>query len=339
MTELQQLVAQTHAAAKAEGATDEQAIEAAAEVKQRIVEVQETDKALAVAKAKAVEKVKQRQETLKKSGSVGASGAGSAAALPTAVVDLGSSYDDLSSPVYEDITRDLRAEKLQILQDRLQALERQQPVPESTPGWVARTITSIKETLTEQMAAARDNPWGAVRGVAEFIPGGVGTAAYAGNASYDMATGAKTAGEVAFELGVSYVAGKAGILACQGLKAAGKAVYRKGASLLESVTEKMSRGGKGREGFRKAVEEDFFGGTKYTDKVLRQMRQGDYHGFPESVTGFQGAGKISKIIGGDGVERSILRIPGEYRGKKGIFELIKEKDGTINHRLFKAYVE
>ncbi len=210
------------------------------------MEVQETDKALAVAEAKAAEKVKQRQEALKKGGSAGDSGAGSAAAaLPSAVVDLGSPYDDLSGPVYEDITRDLRVEKLQILQDRLQALERQQPVPGSTPGWAARTITSIKETLTEQMAAARDNPWGAIRGVAEFIPWGIGTAAYAGNAVGDMATGAKTVGEVGFEVGVSYLTGKAGVLACRFVKAAGKVAYKKSASLLESVTEKIGKGGKG----------------------------------------------------------------------------------------------
>ncbi len=86
---------------------------------------------------------------------------------------------------------------------------------------------------------------------------------------------------------------------------------------------------------RGAAEKDFFKDAKYSDKVLRQMRQEDYHAFPESVSAFQGDGKVSKIIGGDGIERLILRIPGEYRGKKGMFELIKEADGTINHRLFR----
>ncbi|MDP3391860.1 MAG: RHS repeat-associated core domain-containing protein [Methylococcaceae bacterium] len=81
--------------------------------------------------------------------------------------------------------------------------------------------------------------------------------------------------------------------------------------------------------------EDFFAGTKYTDKVLGQMKQGDFHAFPESVKAFQEAGKVSKITGGDGVARDMLKIPGEYRGKQGDFEFIKEADGFINHRLFK----
>ncbi len=84
-----------------------------------------------------------------------------------------------------------------------------------------------------------------------------------------------------------------------------------------------------------AAADDFFAGTKYTDKVLGQIKIGDLHGFPESVTTFQGAGQITKITGGDGVVRDMLKIPGEYRGKHGVFEFIKESDGSINHRLFK----
>jgi filamentous hemagglutinin len=44
---------------------------------------------------------------------------------------------------------------------------------------------------------------------------------------------------------------------------------------------------------------------------------------------------VSKITGGDGVTRDMLRIPGGYRGKDGFFEFIKEANGSINHRLFK----
>ncbi|MHC8393464.1 two-partner secretion domain-containing protein [Pseudomonas sp. LB3P93] len=84
-----------------------------------------------------------------------------------------------------------------------------------------------------------------------------------------------------------------------------------------------------------SVADDFFAGTKYTDKVLGQIKTGDLHGFPESVTTFQGAGQVTKITGGDGVVRDMLKIPGEYRGKQGVFEFIKESDGSINHRLFK----
>jgi hypothetical protein len=80
---------------------------------------------------------------------------------------------------------------------------------------------------------------------------------------------------------------------------------------------------------------DFFEGTRYTNKVLGQTKQGDFHAFPESVKGFQDAGQVTKITGGDGITRDILKIPGEYRGKEGYFEFIKESDGSINHRLFR----
>ncbi|WP_235582709.1 two-partner secretion system putative hemagglutinin TpsA2 [Pseudomonas aeruginosa] len=84
-----------------------------------------------------------------------------------------------------------------------------------------------------------------------------------------------------------------------------------------------------------SVADDFFAGTKYTDKVLGQIKTGDLHAFPESVKAFQGAGQVTKITGGDGVVRDMLKIPGEYRGKQGVFEFIKEPDGSINHRLFR----
>jgi len=80
---------------------------------------------------------------------------------------------------------------------------------------------------------------------------------------------------------------------------------------------------------------DFFAGTKYSDKVVAQMKQGDFHDFPESVKAFQDSGSVSKITGGDGVTRDLLTIPGGYRGREGSFEFIKEGDGGINHRGFK----
>ncbi len=80
---------------------------------------------------------------------------------------------------------------------------------------------------------------------------------------------------------------------------------------------------------------DFFAGTKYSDKVQAQMQTGDLHGFPEAVKNFQSSGTVSEITGGDGLVRQMLKIPGEYRGRGGNFEFIKEADGTINHRLFK----
>ena len=65
------------------------------------------------------------------------------------------------------------------------------------------------------------------------------------------------------------------------------------------------------------------------------MKQGDFHSFPESVKGFQDAGKVSKLKGGDGVVREKLEIPGSYRGLDGQVEFIKEPNNTINYRLFR----
>ena len=75
---------------------------------------------------------------------------------------------------------------------------------------------------------------------------------------------------------------------------------------------------------------------KFTDKVKAQMKQGDYHSFPESVEGFGANGKVTKITGGDKIVRTKVEIPGSFKGKEGVFEYIIEPDGvTCNHRLFK----
>jgi len=70
----------------------------------------------------------------------------------------------------------------------------------------------------------------------------------------------------------------------------------------------------GLAGREAGVARDFFAGAKYTDKVLGQMKQGDYHAFPESVKAFQAAGQVTSIKGGDGVAREMLTIPGGYKG-------------------------
>jgi len=69
----------------------------------------------------------------------------------------------------------------------------------------------------------------------------------------------------------------------------------------------------GLAGREAGVARDFFSGAKYTDKVLGQMKQGDYHAFPESVKAFQAAGQVTSIKGGDGVAREMLTIPGGYK--------------------------
>jgi RHS repeat-associated protein len=85
----------------------------------------------------------------------------------------------------------------------------------------------------------------------------------------------------------------------------------------------------------------FFEGASYTPKVLQQMEGGvgEFHSFPESVTAFESSGTVRTITGGDGVVRQVLDIPGSYAGnggvsQDGVFQFIKNPDGTINHRLF-----
>lgn len=113
-----------------------------------------------------------------------------------------------------------------------------------------------------------------------------------------------------------------------------------GGKIASKVTEKVLGPalrkivGEGMEAAGDAASKSFFDGTSYTNKVLGQIKKGDYHAFPESVKAFESSGIVSTITGGDGVTRQILKIPGEYGGKKGVFEFIKEANGSINHRLF-----
>ncbi|WP_404447372.1 hypothetical protein LG307_01835 [Sutcliffiella horikoshii] len=75
---------------------------------------------------------------------------------------------------------------------------------------------------------------------------------------------------------------------------------------------------------------------KYTNKVVGQMKQGDYHAFPRSVEAYGKYGKVKTITGGDGKKRKLVEISGNYKGKDGVFEFIIEPDGvTVNHRLFR----
>ncbi|MDQ3919123.1 MAG: RHS repeat-associated core domain-containing protein, partial [Acidobacteriota bacterium] len=78
----------------------------------------------------------------------------------------------------------------------------------------------------------------------------------------------------------------------------------------------------------------FFEGTQYTNKVLGQMKLGDYHAFPKSVEAFADAGKVRTITGGDGQLYKVLEIPGGYKKADGVFQFIKNAQGIINHRLF-----
>jgi RHS repeat-associated protein len=76
-------------------------------------------------------------------------------------------------------------------------------------------------------------------------------------------------------------------------------------------------------------------GTKYTDKVLRQMKGKDLdHNFPSLVDKQADAAKVKIITGGDGIERTKVELPGSINGKDGNYSWIIEPDKTINHRQF-----
>ena len=67
------------------------------------------------------------------------------------------------------------------------------------------------------------------------------------------------------------------------------------------------------------------------------MYEDSFHGFPESVKAFQQYGYTKLIIGGDGIVRIELHIPGSYKGYEGEFIFLKEPSGDINHRIFQPY--
>ena len=81
---------------------------------------------------------------------------------------------------------------------------------------------------------------------------------------------------------------------------------------------------------------NFFVEATYTDKVIMQMGKDAYHGFPVIVDSISAqSGKVTRIVGGDGVKYLRLQIDGAVNGVKGVFEFIKDSAGYINHRLFR----
>ncbi|MCC5959790.1 MAG: RHS repeat-associated core domain-containing protein [Rhodobacteraceae bacterium] len=76
-------------------------------------------------------------------------------------------------------------------------------------------------------------------------------------------------------------------------------------------------------------------GTTYTDKVRRQMEGRDLdHNFPSIIDNHADAANIRTIVGGDGIERIKIELPGAINGKPGNFSWIIEPDNTVNHRQF-----
>ncbi len=80
---------------------------------------------------------------------------------------------------------------------------------------------------------------------------------------------------------------------------------------------------------------DFFKDSKYTQKVLEDMKRDKYHGFPKNIDDIASKNwNVQVIKWADGKEYHKLSIPWELNWKKWVYEYIKDNDWNINHRLF-----
>ena len=86
----------------------------------------------------------------------------------------------------------------------------------------------------------------------------------------------------------------------------------------------------------RALDTSFFDGATYTPKVLNQMANTAdlHHSFPQMIDTMESAGSVRTVVGGDGIPREVLEIPGSINGKSGVYQYMKNPDGTINHRQF-----
>lgn len=80
----------------------------------------------------------------------------------------------------------------------------------------------------------------------------------------------------------------------------------------------------------------FFSRSRYSLRVIGQMKQGDLHAFPLEIDGFAARyGTVRTVFDSRGAPVKMLTLRGEYRGKTGTFEYIKNKSNEIYHRLFR----
>ncbi|MBY8852168.1 hypothetical protein K7G98_29440, partial [Saccharothrix sp. MB29] len=75
-------------------------------------------------------------------------------------------------------------------------------------------------------------------------------------------------------------------------------------------------------------------GTRYTEKVQKQIHSGDDHGFPMVVDQLPTMRDTSILKGGDGIPRLYVKLPGQINKSRGTYHWIVEADGSINHRFF-----
>ncbi len=265
LSELQQLVAQTHAQAKAEGATEEQAIKAAAQVKEVEQELKQTQAELIEAEREAAQKLEIRQklrEQAKGASSSGSSASSSAASSQAAPVER----EDFShiealfqvETQDQDVLRDLAARQQEIVARHQAALE--------SRTWLDRTkdicLTGV-EVLKELGREIRDNPIGFAGAVAYeagdlVTPGGIDAPAewLRGQRGFGSMM-ARQSANIAAEAAMLYVGAKA----LKGLKAAGK-----GLGVLKRFTSKAMAKVEEKAGSKAAAES-----AKFVQKELEAL--------------------------------------------------------------------
>jgi len=88
----------------------------------------------------------------------------------------------------------------------------------------------------------------------------------------------------------------------------------------------------GEIGLKAATEEagSFFDGATFNLSGKADV----FHNFPEGVMAFEDAGSVTTIPSAGGTTSQMLRIPGGYMGKEGVFEFIKIHTNEITHYFF-----
>lgn len=86
------------------------------------------------------------------------------------------------------------------------------------------------------------------------------------------------------------------------------------------------------------LSEDHFVITKDAKGFVDYAGVDKFHDFPESVMAFEDAGTVTTFSGGDGATVQMLKIPGTYGGKEGVFEFIKNSSNEITHYFFRPNV-
>jgi hypothetical protein len=76
--------------------------------------------------------------------------------------------------------------------------------------------------------------------------------------------------------------------------------------------------------------------TQYTPRVDKQATSVDdtYHVFPSLDDTLAQECDATIIVGGDGVTRTLVQIPGSVDGETGVYEYIINSDSKVNYRLF-----